>query len=146
MSIKVSLRVGTSFRVECVPNRVRVQTRVIHDVLGYHLPKRWLVFEAGVGSGLGTSLTQRRVAHSVITVRTIASGRQVSDDGEPHEVRQPEVRHDAVAAAGAEGAIPLAIVSIEIRHVLHHCHAGNLRRTQGQGRSQGQGQGQGSSD
>ena len=62
-------------------------------------------------------------------IRTVAGGGQVGDDGEAHEVRQAEVRHDAVAAAGSEWPIPRAVVPVEVRHVLHHRHAGDLLTT-----------------
>ncbi len=74
-------------------------------------------------------LSSLRLHNRVLKIvsRTVSGGGQVGDDGEPHEVRQAEVRHDAVAAAGAEGPVPRAVVPVEVRHVLHHRHAGDLR-------------------
>ena len=60
-------------------------------------------------------------------MRTVSGGGQVGDDGEAHEVRQAKVRNDAVAAAGAEGPVPRAVVPVEVRHVLDHRHARHLR-------------------
>ena len=62
---------------------------------------------------------------------TVPGGRDGGGDGEAQKVGQPELRLDAVAAAGAKGEVAPVVVAVEVRHVLHRRHARHLRRHPG---------------